>query len=147
MGVAAFAAGQAPQLPDGEGKTLLNAQCAGCHGLDVLAGKQSSKEEWKGTVDRMVSYGASLNDKQQATLIDYLAANLGPKTASNDDAMKKLTEAACGSCHGLDLITGRTGTKMEWQEVVERMVSRGASVADKDVTPMVEYLAKTYPNK
>ena len=76
---AAFAAGQTGQLPDGDGKAIITGACASCHGVDLITGKQGSKEDWSGIVDRMKSYGASLDDKQNATLVDYLVKNFGPK--------------------------------------------------------------------
>ena len=51
------------------------------------------------------------------------------------------------NCHDLDLVSNRTGTQAEWQEVVERMNGRGAGVADKDIPVLVQYLVKTYPTK
>jgi hypothetical protein len=45
------------------------------------------------------------------------------------------------------LVTNRTGSEAEWQEVVDRMNARGAGVVEKDVPVLVAYLAKTYPNK
>ena len=138
---AAFAAGQNPQLPDGDGKAIVTGNCSGCHGVDLITGKTGSKEDWQGIVDRMRGYGASLDDKQTTTLVDYLVKNFGPKAA---DAGKKTLEDFCASCHDLDLVSGRTGTKAEWQDIVDRMNGRGAGVPEKDVAPLVEYLTKTY---
>jgi cytochrome c5 len=156
MAAVAFAAGQEVQLPEGEGKTILNTACISCHGLEVYAGKQASRDDWKGIISRMQTYGATIDAKQTEALADYLVANFGkgdaakpgaPATHANDEAMKKLVDTACGGCHGLDLITGRTGTQAEWQEVVDRMIGRGAVVAEKEVAPMVQYLTKTYAPK
>lgn len=151
---AAFAAGQAPQLPEGEGKTILQGNCTSCHGLDLVQGKQATSDDWKGIVTRMMSYGVQLDEKQVDVLSTYLGANFGPKTAAPaagapaaDDAGKKLLEGACGGCHGLDLVTARTGSKDEWQDIVDRMVGRGAGLTEKDVPVLVEYLTKTYAPK
>jgi cytochrome c5 len=154
MAAVAYAAGQ--QFPDGEGKNILNTSCVSCHGLEVYAGRQATKDEWKGVISRMAGYGASLDAKQSEVLADYLTAHFGkpdgskpeaPATAANDDAIKKVMEASCGGCHGLDLVTGRVGTQAEWQEVVDRMIGRGAALEAKDITPLVQYLAKTYAPK
>jgi cytochrome c5 len=148
--VAYGAAQQPPQLPDGEGKNLYNSLCSSCHGAEVIMSK-SGKDDWKNTIARMVSYGASIDPKQTEILADYLTMHFGPKDAAKEgakeDPAKKILDTACGGCHGLDLVTGRTGTKAEWQEVVDRMIGRGASVGEKDIAPLVEYLTKTYPPK
>jgi len=71
----------------------------------------------------------------------------GPASNASADAGKKILTDSCANCHDLDLVAGRTGSPSEWQEVVERMNSRGAGVAEKDVPVLVDYLAKTYSNK
>jgi cytochrome c5 len=155
--VAALAAvQQAPNLPDGEGKNLINAACLSCHGNEVYANKQLNKDEWLGIATRMQAYGASVDAKQSETIAAYLAQHFGPKTdakpgatppAANDAETKKMVESSCGGCHGFDLITNRTGTKAEWQEIVDRMIGRGATLAEKDIPVVVDYLARTYAPK
>ena len=144
--VAAFAAAQqAPTLPDGEGKTILNAACVNCLGLDVLQGREATKDEWTSILDRMKSYGTTMDAKQSETLLTYLVTHFGPR--NNEEAMKKLLDTSCGGCHGLDLISARQATQDEWKEIVERMIARGASIPEKDITPLVQYLAKAYGPK
>lgn len=156
---AAAPASQDSAAADAAGKALIDEKCAGCHGVDLITGKQASKVDWTATLDRMKSYGASLDDKQTSTLLDYLVKHYGPKdaaaaapapapaAAANADAGKNLLNNSCANCHDLDLVSNRTGSQAEWQEVVERMNARGAGLADKDVAVLVSYLAKTYPNK
>ena len=142
---AAMAAG-APQddAAEAAGKALVNGLCSSCHGADLITAKQSTRAEWKDIVDRMKTYGASLDDKQATTLLDYLEKHHGKQTA---DPGKGILEASCTTCHDLDLVSGRTGTQAEWQEVVDRMNGRGAGVVEKDVAVLVQYLVKTYPPK
>jgi mono/diheme cytochrome c family protein len=138
---------------DAAGKALVDEKCAACHGLDLITAKQSNKVEWTAILDRMKSYGASLDDKQTSTLLDYLLKNYGPKDAAAAtpaaaaDAGKNILNASCATCHDLDLVSSRTGSEAEWREVVDRMNARGAGVSEKDVPTLVGYLAKTYPNK
>jgi cytochrome c5 len=152
----AGAAAPAPAAQGGDaaaaGKALMNGLCASCHGVDVITAKQASRNEWKDVVDRMKGYGATLDEKQNATLLDYLEKNHGPKqaataTTAGADAGKTILEQSCANCHDLDLVSNRTGTQAEWQEVVDRMNGRGASVAEKDVPALVQYLTKMYPPK
>jgi cytochrome c5 len=150
-------ASQASAAADAAGKALVDEKCAGCHGLDLITGKQANKVEWTATLDRMKSYGTVMDDKQTATMLDYLLKHYGPKDAAaaapaapgaaTADAGKNILNASCANCHDLDLVTNRTGSEAEWQEVVDRMNARGAAVAEKDVPVLVAYLAKTYPNK
>jgi len=147
----AAAAGQ-DDAAEAAGKAIVNGVCSSCHGADLITAKQATRKEWQDLVDRMKGYGASLDDKQNATLLDYLEKHYGPKqqasaTPGTPDPGKALLENSCTGCHDLDLITGRTGNAAEWKEVVDRMNGRGAGVPDKDVATLVQYLAKTYPNK
>ena len=145
---AAMAAGQNAAQDDAAeaaGKALVNGLCASCHGADLITAKQATRTEWKDVVDRMKTYGASLDDKQATTLLDYLEKHHGKQAAA--DPGKGILEASCGTCHDLDLVSGRTGTQAEWQEVVERMNGKGAGVSEKDVPVLVQYLVKTYPKK
>jgi mono/diheme cytochrome c family protein len=62
----------APETLDG--KALVEERCTECHGLDRTTGASKTKEEWKTTVERMVSKGTNLNAEEQAAVIEYLAA-------------------------------------------------------------------------
>jgi len=62
----------APETLDG--KTLVEERCAECHGLERVTGTSKMKEEWKTTVERMVSKGADLNAEEQEVVIEYLTA-------------------------------------------------------------------------
>ena len=148
----AFATGQAVQLPDGEGKKILENACTSCHGIDGTVGQKLSKEAWEGLVTSMISNGAQVDTKDYPVLIDYLVKNFGlnvGQTASvqpdsNDTEAKKVLEAACTSCHDLDLVTTQKLSKADWSSVVDSMVAKGASMADNDITVLVDYLAKIY---
>jgi cytochrome c5 len=149
----AFAAGQ--NLPDGDGKAIVTGACTSCHGADVIVAKKASKADWQSVVDRMRTYGATLTDPQAVTVVDYLAKNFAPAGAApaagaqaannnNDDAAKALVNGVCASCHGTDVITAKKASKADWQSVVDRMKSYGATLTDPQTTMLVDYLAKTY---
>jgi cytochrome c5 len=149
----AFAAGQ--NLPDGDGKAIVSGACASCHGLDLITAKQASKADWAAVVDRMKTYGAALTDPQTTTVIDYLAKSFPPKgstpaaapaggQSNNDAAGKALMDASCTSCHGADVITAKKASRADWESVVDRMKSYGATLTDAQTTTLLDYLAKTY---
>jgi cytochrome c5 len=155
----AYSAVQAVQLPDGNGKQVLQAACTACHGLDGVVRLHMDKSGWEGLVSSMISNGAQVADKDYPVLVDYLVKNFGPEkpagqapagqapVAGNDGAAKKVLEDVCTACHDLDLVSDQHLSKDEWQQVVTSMVAKGASLSDKDMPMLVEYLAKTYPPK
>jgi cytochrome c5 len=149
----AFAAVQDPQLPDGDGKKILQAACTACHGLDGVVRLHLDKAGWEGLVASMVSNGAQVDSKDMPVLIDYLVKNFGAaakpagqqaQSGSSDADAKKLLENSCTTCHDLDLVSGQHLSKDEWQSLVNSMIAKGATLSDKETPVLVEYLAKTY---
>ena len=70
----------AQDLPEGNGKKLVQEVCSGCHGLDVVVSQHADKEGWQSIVDYMVQRGASAKDDEIAIMVEYLAKNF-PKEA------------------------------------------------------------------
>jgi cytochrome c5 len=149
----AFAAVQDPQLPDGDGKKVLQAACTACHGLDGVVRLHLDKAGWEGLVASMVSNGAQVDSKDMPVLIDYLVKNFGAaakpagqqaQSGSSDPDAKKILENSCTTCHDLDLVSGQHLGKDEWQSLVNSMIAKGATLSDKETPVLVEYLAKTY---
>jgi cytochrome c5 len=69
-----------------------------------------------------------------------------PAVAADDDLPdgpgKRILDASCTSCHGLDLVTQLKGayTRAQWRAVVVSMVDMGATVAPADVEVLTDYL-------
>jgi cytochrome c553 len=152
---AAFAAGQNASLPEGDGKAIVTAACAGCHALDLITVKQATKDEWAGVVDRMKTYGTTLTGEQTTTVVDYLAKSFPPKGAApaaaaagqssaSDNEAKAMIAGVCASCHAADLTTSKKADKTEWAGIVERMKTYGATMTDAQTTLLVDYLARVH---
>jgi hypothetical protein len=79
--VSTRAAGPDDELPDGDGKKILQAQCTACHDLSEVTKFRGyyDKAKWRDIVITMVEYGADLKKSEVDTLVDYLAENLGKK--------------------------------------------------------------------
>jgi len=56
-----------------DGKALLEERCTKCHDLGRVEQAKKTEEEWKATVERMVSKGAQLGQAEQTLVIQYLA--------------------------------------------------------------------------
>ena len=67
------------ELPDGDGKRILQARCAACHDLTEVTKFRGyySKAQWRDIVVTMVEYGADVKPAEVDTLVDYLAKHLG----------------------------------------------------------------------
>ncbi len=51
------------ELPEGEGKKLLEERCVSCHSLNPVVNLKQNRDAWKKLVVKMVGYGAQLDDK------------------------------------------------------------------------------------
>ena len=140
-------------LPEGQGKTILQNSCTACHGLDDVVSSHMDKNGWLSLVESMISNGAQLEDKDKPVLVDYLVKNFGPQggqqaaaggSGGGGEPGKMILENACTACHDLDLVMEMKLSKPEWDDLVKSMISKGADVQDKDVPVLVDYLAKTY---
>jgi hypothetical protein len=56
-----------------DGEALVSERCTQCHQLARVETAKKTSDEWKATVERMVSLGAQLDEAEQAAVIDYLA--------------------------------------------------------------------------
>ena len=75
------AAAQEDELPDGQGKKILQAQCRSCHELTEVTKFRGyyTKAQWRDIVITMVEYGADIKQNELETLVDYLTEHLGRK--------------------------------------------------------------------
>ena len=81
------AAGSSPvpqsndDLPDGDGKKILQASCTACHDLTEFTKFKGfyTRDDWRDVVKTMIEYGAKVKPDDVDVLVDYLAKNLGKK--------------------------------------------------------------------
>ena len=143
------------ELPEGEGKKLLEQRCTSCHDLKPVVSLMQSQSAWKELVVKMVGYGAQLDDKEVDVATEYLTKHFGPESsaaaAKADSAEEKIArryiEGICSSCHDAGLIRSTEATKEGWFDIVMRMNGLDAGVSTRDVDILVDYLAKQYGPK
>ncbi len=62
-----------------QGAQVLSTYCNVCHREDLVHQQRLSEKQWHATVDKMVRWGAPLNDAaMKETLVSYLAERYGP---------------------------------------------------------------------
>ena len=61
-----------------------------------------------------------------------------------DGKGKDLVEDRCSSCHGLDLLLAEHDSKAQWSQIVNEMVSRGATGSAEELATIVDYLAANF---
>ena len=83
-GAAAMAAVIAPalaqDLPNGNGRDVVQMICTGCHDLEPITGNVGfSRQDWETVVKSMIDMGATITPEQVSVITNYLAANFPPK--------------------------------------------------------------------
>ena len=73
-GIPAQNDGKAVELPDGDGKAILQRACTTCPGLDevVKFREYYTKDDWRDVIGTMVKYGAELREGEPEILVEYL---------------------------------------------------------------------------
>jgi len=54
-------------------KEIVKNRCTACHDLDRVYKAKKSRADWESTVDRMISYGSQLDEKERKAVIEYLS--------------------------------------------------------------------------
>ncbi len=153
LALTAMSVAMSQELPDGEGKELLEERCAGCHSLKPVVSLQQGQDAWKRLVVQMVGYGAQLNAKEIDVVTGYLSSHFkGSATAATPDTpeekiAKRYIQGICSSCHEAEVILSTRATKQEWLDIVTRMNGMDAGVSQRDVELLVNYLATKYGRK
>jgi mono/diheme cytochrome c family protein len=69
-------------LPEGEGRSLVQAQCMACHSADLLRQQRLTEAQWLAATDKMVRWGVPLTEDQKAVIVAYLSVNFGRTNTS-----------------------------------------------------------------
>ena len=141
------------ELPEGEGKKLIEERCTSCHTLKPVVDLKQSQREWKELLVKMVGFGAQLDDKEVDVATEYLTKHFGPESSATksdspeEKIAKRYIEGICSSCHDAGLIRSTEATRDEWFDIVMRMNGLDAGVSPRDVDLLVDYLASKYGRK
>ena len=73
-------AAAAPAAPAADGKSLFEAKCGVCHGIDRATVRAETKERWVSIVKEMQGRKADwISDVEAAKIVEFLAAEHGKK--------------------------------------------------------------------
>jgi competence protein ComEA len=77
---------QAQDMPEGNGKRLVQDICSGCHGVDIVVSQRATKDGWQSVVDYMIQRGATAKDDEVATIVEYLTKFYGKVNVNKANA-------------------------------------------------------------
>src|SRR3954462_1538238 len=67
---------------------------------------------------------------------------IGAEAQDQDDAPAAAFRRVCSSCHDAERILSTRRTRTQWEEVIEKMIDRGAEGTSDDFTTAEEYLLR-----
>jgi competence ComEA-like helix-hairpin-helix protein len=73
----------ASDLPEGKGKDVVADTCTECHSLRRIKAQRLDEEGWKNILREMTENGASIEQDDRATIVEYLTRNFGPDAKVN----------------------------------------------------------------
>jgi competence ComEA-like helix-hairpin-helix protein len=71
-----------------------------------------------------------------------IIAAIGAKAQDQNDAPAAAFRRVCSNCHDADRILATRRTRTQWEEVIEKMIDRGAEGTSDDFTTAEEYLLR-----
>jgi competence protein ComEA len=71
-----------------------------------------------------------------------MIAAIGAKAQDQDDAPAAAFRRVCSNCHDAERILSTRRTRTQWEEVIEKMIDRGAEGTSDDFTVAEEYLLR-----
>ena len=78
--LAILAPASAQNLPDGNGKEMVQTICTACHDLSPITDSVGfSRADWETVVKSMIDMGADIKADQVPIIANYLATNFPPK--------------------------------------------------------------------
>ena len=165
----------AVELPEGDGKAIATDFCQDCHKLTNVVKARKAPDEWRDAIQLMLDRGARLPQDKIDTLVQYLAKNFGPQTATpaagtppaaapSPDAAaatpqppvpvelpegdgKAIATEFCQACHKLTNLTKARKDRDDWHDTVQLMMDRGARLPQDKVDTLLDYLAKNFGPK
>jgi virginiamycin B lyase len=79
-GLAAVVPALSQNLPNGNGKDMVQSICTGCHDLSPITDSVGfNRADWETVVKSMIDMGAEIKPEQVPVIANYLAANFPPK--------------------------------------------------------------------
>jgi competence protein ComEA len=64
-------------IPAGPGKDATVKYCANCHSAEQAVSLRQGREEWAGTIEKMVGMGAKIPDDSYDAILGYLTKHFG----------------------------------------------------------------------
>jgi len=82
------------QLPNGNGKQVVETVCAACHDLSPIITSGHTHDEWDSIVHDMIAMGATIKPEQISLITNYLTTSFPPKAKTAAPAISGSVQAS-----------------------------------------------------
>ena len=143
----------AQNLPDGDGRAILQSACTQCHDLSSITNLRLDRAGWEEVVAEMMSLGVSMRDSEVDVAVTYLVSHFGPDANTGAVTVRtglpagtgvEAVRLACGRCHGTEKITRLKLDRPEWELIVYDMIGRGAPIYEEEMDGIINYLGANF---
>jgi mono/diheme cytochrome c family protein len=141
-------------LPAGDGRDIVAATCSQCHSLNAILQLREGRAAWRHQVYDMVERGAQVAPADIDTVVNYLATHFGPGIPFPGPSPAHITlpsgngqaivDARCSLCHGIDRVVATKRTRVQWTNIVNRMIYLGAALTPDDTKTVLDYLSTNF---
>ena len=88
--------------------------------------------------------GALLASTLVAAAPSWQSAAQPPSGKPADDPAAPLFARLCSDCHDADRVTSLRRTRPDWEDVIKKMIEKGAPGTEKEFETVFEYLVRSY---
>lgn len=141
-------------LPEGKGVKIVRDKCLICHEADLIVQQRLSQAGWVREVEKMIRWGAMMNEAEKEAVVNYLTTHFGlpplsqstaaPSESSPGEPGREIFKNKCLLCHEADLTQQQRLSRAGWMREVEKMIRWGAPVTEAEKEPLVDHLFKNY---
>jgi len=137
-------------LPPGDGRDIVATTCSGCHSLSAITQLREGRAAWRHQIYDMMERGAQVSPAEIDIMVNYLSTHFGPGIpfpgptpahialpAGNGEA---IVDTRCSLCHGIDRVVAVKRTRVQWTNIVNRMLYLGAPLTPEQTKTVLDYL-------
>jgi hypothetical protein len=139
------------EMTDEEMIAFIEEKLAGNHDLERVLNAEKTYDEWVVTIDRMIDYGAAINDEEKELIIQWLlerqesmmdegAMVEEAAVAMTDEEMIAFIEEKLAGNHDLDRVLNADKTYDEWVVTIDRMIDYGAAIDEEEKELIIQWL-------
>jgi len=139
------------EMTDEEMLAFLEVKLNGQHEVDFILSQDKTYDEWVETLDRMIGYGADIDEDEKELIINWLLARKesmmeeegmaeDEPMAMTDEEMIAFIEEKLDGKHDIDRVLNADKSYDEWVVTMDRMIGYGADIDEDEKELIIGWL-------